>query len=221
MDPTTASWLRKGGGRWGLKYYANFWNSLNRSIHGMMNMIQYEFCTKLLNFSLIHGIGGGIQASEALQIKIQASCPHNCQVGELYWCFFYIILFCVDFWSFYVISIILYYLRTEVDIAEINWINKKSITSIGVSCDHCKEVQKLTRNIGSEFLHFWNKPIQICIDIAELSLIVGCILIVSAFDICRKCRYWGHPLNIQPGHLKQLLPSIKSLKMSPLNIYRK
>ena len=50
----------------------------------MMNMIQYEFCTKLLNFSLIHGIGGGIQASEALQIKIQASCPHNCQVGELY-----------------------------------------------------------------------------------------------------------------------------------------
>ena len=32
----------------------------------------------------IHGIGGGIQASEALQIKIQASCAHNCQVGELY-----------------------------------------------------------------------------------------------------------------------------------------
>ena len=154
MDPTTASWLRKGGGRWGLKYYANFWNSLNRSIHGMMNMIQYEFCTKLLNFSLIHGIGGGIQASEALQIKVQTSCAHNCQVGELYWCFFYITLLCVDFWPFYVISIILYYLRTEVDIAEINWINKKSITSIGVSCDHCKEVQKLTRNIGRNFCTF-------------------------------------------------------------------
>ena len=175
--------------------------------------ILYKTIKKNSNTS-IHGIGWGIQASEALQIKIQASCPHNCQVGELYWCFFYITLFCVDFWSFYVISIILYYLRTEVDIAEIKWINKKSITSIGVSCDHCKEVQMLTRKIWSEFFTFETTQF-------ELNLycrILGCILIVSAFDICRKCRYWGHPLNIQPGHLKQLLPSIKSLKMSPLNI---
>ena len=107
----------------------------------------------------IHGIGWRIQASEALQIKIQASCPHNCQVGELYaptfdHVSFTLLYFVLTFDLLCYINHFALSTCTEVDIAEIKWINRKSITSIGVSCDHCKEVQMLTRNNGSEFFTF-------------------------------------------------------------------